>query len=274
MVLVDEPDLNGVAPKDVQHAQKLFKRWGARKPTALVLFQGGETLNYGDIADITMVDRYPIPWLPLANFPQHIRMARLGVGRDKPLIAVIQAFDWSYYPKLLTPQPGLRPPTLKELECMTYCALARGANGLFYYSFHDGNWNMNDHPALWADLKQVVAQINQRRPLFEAKHVWWPYVHEFSDSAAGFNAALESSIVPTLLRVRQGNPTIPSGDYLLAVNTTERQLTYRITLPGRIDGQLRVVGENRTAAPVDNWLEDEFGPFDVHIYGPMKDVLR
>ena len=114
--LADEPDLNGVSPPDVRRAHRFLKNAGARKPTALVLFQGGEAQNYGDIADITMIDRYPIPWLPLANFPQHVRMARLGVRKNRPLIAVVQAFDWSYYPKLLPGQKDLRPPTYAELR--------------------------------------------------------------------------------------------------------------------------------------------------------------
>ena len=112
--LVDEPDLNAVAPEDVQRAHRYLKLLGARKPTALVLSQRGETLDYGNIADITMVDPYPVPWLPLANFPQHVRLARLALGKKKPLIAVIQAFDWSSYRTLLPDQTGLRAPTRRK----------------------------------------------------------------------------------------------------------------------------------------------------------------
>src|ERR1051326_4768787 len=172
--LVDEPDLNGVSPDEVRRVQRFAKQLGAHRPTALVLYQGAEALNYGDIADITMVDRYPIPWLPLANFPQHIRMARLGVGKKKPLIAVIQAFDWTYYPKLLPGQKNLRPPTYSELRCMTYCALARGATGIFYYCFDDGSWQAPQHPEMWEALQKVVREVNQRRPLFAATQDWWP----------------------------------------------------------------------------------------------------
>ena len=145
--LVDEPDLNGVSPDEVKLVQRFVKTQRAHKPTALVLYQGGEALNYANIADLTMIDRYPIPWLPLANFPQHIRMARLALGQDKPLIAVIQAFDWGYYPKLLSGGKNLRPPTYEELRCMTYCALARRATGLFYYCFDDGAWKLKEAPA-------------------------------------------------------------------------------------------------------------------------------
>ena len=104
---------------------------------------------------------------------------------------------------------------------MSYCALARGANGLFYYCYDDGAaWKMRQHPEVWEDLKRVVEEINVRRPLFEAQPVWWPLIHEFGDPSSGFNAALESSVIPVLLRVKHTSRGIAAGDYLLAVNNT------------------------------------------------------
>jgi hypothetical protein len=268
--LVDEPDLNAVAPAQVEFAHRFLKRLGAAKPTALVLYQGGEALAYGNIADLTMIDRYPIPWLPLANFPQHVRLVRLALGKDKPLIAVIQAFDWSYFPDLLPGKTNLRPPTEDEIRCMTYCALARRANGLFYYCFDDGKWDMRAHPVVWEALRTVVAEVKERQPLFQAEHVWWHYVHEFSDPASGFNAALESSVTPALLRVARGNKWVPAGTYLLAVNNTDRSLRYRITMPPLRNEHVLVFDENRTLPLVENWLEDDFAPYAVHIYGPLR----
>jgi hypothetical protein len=267
--LIDEPDLNRVSPTEVALAQRFLKNAGARRPTALALYQGGEALNYAHLADITMVDRYPIPWLPLANFPQHVRMARLGLGKGPPLIAVVQAFDWSFYPKERPSDVEMRSPTYQEMRCMTYCALARGATGLFYYCFDDGSWKTGEHPQVWKNLRTLCAEIHQRLSLFQAEHVWWPYVHEFTDSSKAFNSALETSVIPALLRVKHGDARFMSGDYLLAVNNTDRLLTYRITLPDRTRS-VTVVGEERTAIIQNGWLEDSFGPFDVHIYGPIQ----
>jgi hypothetical protein len=271
--LVDEPDLNGVSPEEVRLSHRFLKNIGAKKPTALVLYQGGEALHFANIADITMVDRYPIPWLPLANFPQHVRLARLALGQRKRLLAVIQAFDWRYYPKMMPGEGPWRPPTSPELRCMTYSALARRANGIFYYCYNDQSWKMSEHPETWEALRSVVSEIKSRLPLFQAEHLWWPCIHEFP-GATGFNAALESSIIPALLRVRSGNVNAPSGDYLLAVNVTDRPLRYRITLPEGNSGKLALIGESRTLTVSDDWLEDNFGPFDVHIYGPLPQPQR
>jgi hypothetical protein len=267
--IADEPDLNGTPPEEVRKMSQVLKKAGARKPTALVIYQGRETLFYGNIADITMIDRYPVPWLPLANFPQHVRLARLGVGKDKPLIAVIQAFDWSYYPALLPGGRDLRPPTYEELRCMTYSALAQRATGLFYYCYNDGAWKMPEHADTWQALTRVVGEVHSRLPLFEAEHLWWHCVHEYPNEADGFNEALDSSVTPALLRVREGNASVSAGDYLLAVNTTARMITYRVRLPRSAAGQIQTLGEDRALPVIRGWIEDDFGPFEVRIYGPM-----
>ena len=133
--LSDEPDLNGIPPEAVRHANRTIHRAGASRPTALVVFNGASLATYHD-ADILMVDRYPVGWQPLAAFFQHMRHGgtAASVGK-KPFYAVIQAFDWTYYGKLLGAPEGtpLRPPTREELRSMTHGALALGASGIFYY---------------------------------------------------------------------------------------------------------------------------------------------
>ena len=74
--LVDEPDMTRTPPWQVAMDQRLFKAHAARKPTSLVLFDGVNARDYGAIPDILMVDSYPIPWMPLAHFSQHMTWAR------------------------------------------------------------------------------------------------------------------------------------------------------------------------------------------------------
>jgi hypothetical protein len=296
--LVDEPDLNQISPGQVIQAHRCVKNAGACKPTALVLYQGYEALHYGNLADITMIDRYPVPWLPLANFGQHINLTRLGLKRNKPLIAVIQAFDWKSCPEMLPGETNLRPPTGAEMRCMTYEALARGATGLFYFAFDTGNWKIREHPETWAALQSVVKEVKERQPLFEAQPQWWPKNHRFGDPARRFNAALESSISSTLLRVSAGNAIVPAGDYILAVNNTAQRHDYSFSMPAtagerstKADGRwtkkgdhssgirqttdssqtaVTVLGEGRTIQPGNGWLQDSFDAYAVHVYGPLR----
>jgi len=267
--LIDEPDLHRVPAEQVRQAHRFFKRAGARKPTVVVLYKGNEAGNYGKIADITMVDRYPIPWLPLADFPKHMHMARLALGPDEPMIAIIQAFDWSAWPNLVPGEKNLRPPTERELRCMTYCALARGANGLFYYTYSSGKWKIREHPEIWEPLKRVVAEVNSRMPLFQARRVWWPKNHYFANRDLRFNEALEASVLSVQLRVQKGGAKTPAGDYILAVNTTPWAHTYQFTLPWKTGSTVAVLGENRDLVIDGEWAVDQFGPYDVHVYGPI-----
>jgi hypothetical protein len=264
--LVDEPDLNRVSPTDVIAAHRFLRRSGARKPTALVIYQGATALHYANIADITMIDRYPIPWLPLANVPQHVQKVRLALGKTKPLIAVIQTFDWNAYAEQLPGEKDLRPPTYEELRCMTYCALAQRATGLFYFAFETPKWKMEEQPETWDATKKVLREVNERLPLFQAEHLWWPVIHQFGDPTIRFNEALESSITSTLLRVRRGNDAIPPGEYILAVNTTNRKQTYSFWLPERRTGAVWVLGENRLIAIQNTWVTDRFEPYAVRVF--------
>jgi hypothetical protein len=268
--LIDEPDMHGVSPEAVRDAHRFLKNLGVTKPTSLVLYQGASALDYANIADITMIDRYPIPWLPLANFPQHLRMTRLALGPKKPMIAVIQAFDWNAYRKLL---PGrdqdLRPPTFEELRCMTFCALARQASGIFYFAYDSGGWKLAEHPEVWESLQRVVAEVNELKPLFQAEHPWWHYDHDFGDVHSAYNGALESSVIPVLLRVRQGNDAVLAGDYVLTVNTTPLAHQYRFTAPASYMAEVPVLGEGRSRPIVNGWVNDDFAPFAVHVYGPF-----
>ena len=267
--VIDEPDLNMVPPGEVESANRFIKSAGAKKPTAVVLFRGDEGRFFAHIPDILMVDRYPIPWMPLAHFGQHVRLARLSAGPQKPLIAIIQAFDWSYFANLVPGERDLRPPTRAELRCMTFDALARGANGLFYYSYQAGAWKLRVQTEVWDDLVAVVAEVNQLKPLFRAEPVWWSGLVSNMVREKRFNAALEASVALTALRVRKGNGTVPSGLYLLGVNTTDTDQTIEFSAPVKSKSKSLVLNENRELVAEKGLFLDRFDPFGVHIYGPF-----
>ena len=267
--LIDEPDMHSVSPEKVKAAHRFVKRLGATKPTSLVLYQGDSAKWYGDIADITMVDRYPVPWLPLANFSQHIHKTRLATNAERPLIAVIQSFDWTAHQSMLPGEENLRPPTERELRSMTYSSLARGANGIFYYSYADMRLKERKYPELWKSLKRVVGEVRRREALFAAEHVWWPKAHHFENQDTRFNAALEASVQSVLLQVKRGDGLLPPGHYILAVNTTSLPHTYRFRLPWETTGQVPVLEEGRHATTDGSWVVDQYAPFAVHVYGPL-----
>jgi len=239
------------------------------KPTALLIFHGEEAPDYARLTDVLMIDHYPVPWLPLASFGQHVGLGRAALGPDKPLIAVVQAFDWNYFPELLPAEKNLRPPNFAELRCMTYSALTQRANGLFFYAFEAGGWRIREHLETWDAVRRIVAEVNERLPLFEAEPLWWPKLHAFGDPERRFNAALQSSVSAVLLRVRRGTHATPAGDYVLAVNTSAWSQEYRFTSPRPRAAAAPVLAETRQLPVEAGWLADHFEPYAVHIYGPF-----
>ena len=266
--ICDEPDLNGISPTAVRNAHRFLKSAGAKKPTAIALSYGSDAATYGNIADLTMLDRYPIGWAPLATFNQHLQMARLSVGPEKPLIAIIQAFDWTGYP-LMSDTSKKRAPNAAEIKCMSYCALLQRATGIFYYTLQDSNWNIENHPDTWKALTSTVAEINARLPLFQAKHLWWPIETEYSAPAFSRNEVFQSAVGTALVRVSKGNAEVSEGDYFVAVNTTANVLGFSIHAPKQLPEFFGALGEPRAIQSKNGWIQDQFEPYAVHVYGPL-----
>jgi len=271
--ITDEPDLWGRSPAEVRNMVRQVREIGLGKPTCLTLFQGYEAIWYRGITDAVILDRYPINWLPLANFGQHVRLARLGLGEKQSLIATVQAFDWRFYPSMLPNEnpDKLRCPTYEEIRCMTYCALAERANGLMYYCFDDGpgGWRMMEHTNTWNAVRAVVQEVNRRLPLFEAEHRWWAKGQRWREPQRRFNEALESSITSAWLRVKDGGAGAPEGDYVLTVNNTNQEQEYSFTLPVPTGHRVPAFDESRTVAVTQGWVTDVFEPYAIHIYGPI-----
>ena len=268
--LADEPELNRVSPVVLRERRAALRAAGARKPTAVVFYQAADAHHYATESDIVMVDRYPVPWQPLAVASAQWRLGRLTAGRTKPFIAVLQAFDWSAHPNLLPGETNLRPPNHAELRCMVYQALAQGADGLFFYAFESGSWKLREQPATWAALQQVVGEVNDRRGLFQAEPLWWPRAFDFGSSADRFNATQDASIAPVLLRVTTPSRTVPVGDYLLCVNTTPIAQLFTFGVPATGLELMPVLGEGRYLPVESDWATDDFAPYAVHIYGPFR----
>lgn len=265
--LADEPDLRRVDPQIIAKTHLHWKGTGVRKPTVVVLNNARTAIDYKQSADILMIDRYPIPWLPLADFGKHLELMRTALG-SRPWLAAIQTFDWDVYRDLLGLSISGRPPTETEMRCMTYLALAHGARGVFYYEF-EGRWSMKKNPETWQALHRVVREVNVRRALFEADRKWWARRHVFGDHSTQFNEALDSSIQAVLLKIHHGSTEMPVGYYILAINTTRHTIDYQFTTPWPLPAGVNVFGEHRGLATNGDWMRDEFSPFAVHIYGPL-----
>lgn len=266
--LIDEPDLNEVHPGLVEAARRHMKSLRATKPLAIVVQHGAEVMHFGEQADVMLMDRYPIAWQPLSVFEHHVRMARLGVPK-KPLYAIVQAFDWNAFKSVIPGETNLRAPTEQELRCMTYGALAQRADGLFYFTYRAEGWKMTEHPELWTALTNVASEVQRRRGLFEAEHLWWPWRRALVFSGEErFNEVQESRISLAWLRVSRASSDTPAGDYVLAVNNTAKEANFRLFLPSPT-AETRVLGETGARRVEEGWIAERLAGYGVRVYGPL-----
>jgi hypothetical protein len=219
-ILSDEPDLHGIAPKQIHVEYKEARHRGTR-PIFLNVSSGYSVEAYGRDCDIVMFDWFPVNWTPLETFYGHLRAARLAAG-DKPFFAVIQLFDWSKYPELM-PAGNYRKPTAAEIKAMTLWAAMNGAHGVAYYPYDDGHWTLAEAPELAAAIRQSIALVRDYDWLFEMPRAWIHYPFEFQSAADKTNSIAETSIAIRAARAPEHHGTT----FVVAANTTDRAIVVK-----------------------------------------------
>lgn len=273
--VVDEPAFNKVDPKYVSQAAEVYRQAGATKPLAITMWFVERSNHYMDAIDILMVDRYPIPWMPVSDLGQHVRLGKLAAGHDKPVWAIIQAFSWEAYPDQMPHETNLRPPSYAELRAMVFDAVAQGAEGILFFGYQVSSWNLEEHPGVWASIQIVVDEIRKYLPILTGRRIWKATDSHYKVYSQRFNARGFSAISLAFFEVssRLSTPGIPPGIYLLAVNTTElaQELTLRIRdLPASMEPMaVPRLTDQKTMSIEDQRISERFDPLEVHVYGPF-----
>ena len=165
--LFDEPDVNKLDWDTLNNLELKTKHFFSTDKTIFVIGQGKTEIPFYDIADIIMVDWYPVPHLKLESLGEQIGLAKkelLKIGcKDKPLWAVIQAFDWKEYKQYRPDDDRIgRFPTKDEIRFMSYDAIFSGATGLFYFIYTSKNIPLpKSKPESWQDIKSVLSELTQ-----------------------------------------------------------------------------------------------------------------
>lgn len=161
--LADEPDVNGISPERLADLSRQARAWDPVRAQAFVVGEGSQTARYGGLADIVMLDWYPVPHLKLDSVADQIDLAYSSMPPGKPLWMVVQAFDWRREPQSDPKKPRVgRFPTHAEIRFMSYLALVHGARGLFYFQLHG-----LDQPELWLAVSRVSREIKALQPILE-----------------------------------------------------------------------------------------------------------
>ena len=180
-------------------------------PTWAVMDRLDDLRDFLPTCDIMGLDPYPVAQKPIGMVAERTRGGRAALFGTMPVWMVPQAFDWTWYRPHLRGKE--RPPTLDEIRSMTWQAIAEGANGVIFYSFH-GLFKYADKPtfdSLWDSVVEVTREVKR-----------------FEDVLLSVEPAPTPVGVPPSLSVR----TWRFGDvmYLLAVNVTREPISAEIGL--------------------------------------------
>jgi len=171
--LLDEPEVQKLPLEKLAALEARVKAWDKRARTVFVMGNGLAAFTYAGVADALMVDWYPVPHLKPESVGEQVAFVKAGAAiqdparPDKPVWAVLQAFDWINYPQRRSPRVG-GFPTFEQVRYMTYLALARGASGIFYFKY-DGSDGipLPARPERWSAYERIAAELNALRPALE-----------------------------------------------------------------------------------------------------------
>ncbi len=249
-----------VPPEKLKATCDLIRRLDPNHPVWINLCYGWQKDHeaYQPVADIMSDDIYPVPEAALPAVASYADATFRGC-RGKPAWLVLQMAP-------VRPQIGAkdRAPTMAEVRCMTYLALAHGVSGLGYYSFNERpsyDWRIPETaPAFWAQWADLTAELRTLAPLLLAPAEAGEVKAEVLEGPAGVGPWGFPALHLSLRRTA-------GGLFLIAVNGLAEPVKARLTLPADPrSAQAAVRLEHRLVLLNGRVLEDTFVPYAVHLY--------
>ena len=150
-------------------AHQLWAEEGdADHPTWQVLCEDGEFGQYMGTFDVVGSDPYPIgrPRGGAAGMHEEVNSTVALTDHARPVWEVVQAMNWKNYHTVCE---GCRTPTLHETRSMAWQAIAAGANGLIFYSYHDVQRNPDvGFDEEWGHIGDVTREVLAWAPVLLA----------------------------------------------------------------------------------------------------------
>jgi len=171
--LFDEPEVRRLPLAGLEKLDKRVKDWSPKQKTVFVMGEGVAAFTYAGVADALMVDWYPVPHLQLESVGEQVAMVKAGAAimdlkrKDKPVWAVLQAFDWIHYPQRRKDRVG-GFPAFEQVRTMTYLSLVRGAEGIFYFTYNGSDGiPLPSRPERWGIYQRIAAELNALLPVLQ-----------------------------------------------------------------------------------------------------------
>ncbi|MBT3191461.1 MAG: hypothetical protein HN341_02790 [Verrucomicrobia bacterium] len=169
--LMDEPAPQGVGVQDVQHAAEAIRGIDPFHPSfvafsVMVAGQSQTAREYIESVDIIGCDPYPLlRKKPFDTVEQWVENCREMGGKEKPVWAIIEAFDADYDSggigrgEVKKYGPVVKP-TYDQMKCQAFLSLSGGADGLIFYWMSQHRYRMKeDAPAVWASICRLTKEL-------------------------------------------------------------------------------------------------------------------
>ena len=258
-----------VPPTQIVAGYKTLKAADPTRPVLLNLSQGvandewigrGEGAKPEDYktyvqgADIVSFDVYPVAGLDKPHSEDYLWYVAKGVGRLKQWTAGKQRV-WNCIECSQIDRAGAKP-TPAQVRSEVWMALTHGSTGLIYFT-HQFKPTFDEHamlddPAMLAAVTAINRQIHDLAPVLNG-----PAVPE------GATVVASIPTVPIDLMVKRHD----GATYLFAVGMRNGAARGAFTvrdLPHTATAE--VLGEGRRIVVKNGHFEDDFKPFDVHLY--------
>lgn len=264
--LMDEPDLNEVAPEEYSRLARRLRKLDRARPIYLTAWS---PLRYGDYVnecDILAPNPYPI----LHEEPELNNLRLVGIILDaaresasgRPVWAILQAF----YAEPMWP----RNPTPRELRAMVFLALNHGADGIIYFSYKSGGRPITEHRELFAEISRINGHVRAlrgallARPIRPVRQV---EVKQDERPATLQMPADARASAPLDCSIRN----FGGAQLLIAVNPDPWPKTMDIHLPGGdTPRKATALFADEGPAPIDIQagapITAQFAPFQVRLY--------
>ncbi|MBI9099462.1 MAG: hypothetical protein JEY91_13345 [Spirochaetaceae bacterium] len=237
--LMDEPEnhMNKMwaQPDFLEEMYNQISEFDKHHPSMVINYNPDVFRLYADVADILLLDLYPIPDGTIDDIGINSDLAAGYTGDDIPIWVTIQAFG--------TPSQGRRAPSPEELRCMTYNALVHGAKGINFFRYgrpEDRSLDGVHTVEMWNELVNLAGELRNLSPVLLS-----PYSTKLNTENVESRQFISGGI-----------------QYIIAVNTDS--MVVKETFP--IGNTVNVLYENRTITPNLRSFSDTFQPYEVHIY--------
>ncbi|MBT3381839.1 MAG: hypothetical protein HN742_08900 [Lentisphaerae bacterium] len=256
--IMDEPAPQDIGVQEIENAAQVIERIDPFHPSmvAFSTMVAGVSQNardYIERVDIVGCDPYPLlRRKPFGTVDEWVRNCRKMGGKDKPVWAIIEAFDADYdsggIKRGRVAQCGpVVKPTYDQMKCQVFLSLSAGADGIVFYWMSRPRYDMKkDAPVVWESICRLVKELRAIEPFMVT-----PRSH----------TRLPGN-VPEPFRIwARSNGKGETAITLINPLETHQNLRVKMDLSGR-----RLLDEGEMMPVNDGLYEADFRPYETKVY--------